>query len=131
MPGSSESVASDNTNCGNLDGAGVPEQTLWQSVRSLWCRHSQTIVTPRTALMPPHVVCQTCGWREPAETHRPQGVRTWDSSRDEARYLREKRRRAALESRKQSVASQLAAPQPKPAKARRARKENVVQLKRA
>jgi len=114
----------------NIDG--MPKESLWRSMRRLWCSHSRTIVTPRTDLMPPHVVCQLCGWREPAPTTPPQGVRTWDSSRDEARYARDKRRRAALELQRQEAVARLAVPPPEVVKPRRGRKDNiVVQMKRA
>lgn len=79
--------------------------------------------------MPAHVLCLSCGWREPVPASAPQGTRTWDSSRDEERYLREKKRREAIEARRQQVIARLASPQP----ARRTAPSisNVVELKRA
>jgi hypothetical protein len=86
---------------------------LWKSLLHLWCRHPQTITTPRVGGMPPHVVCQSCGWREPVLAAAPQGTRTWDSSRDEARYRLEKKRREAVEDQRQLVVAKLATPAPR------------------
>ena len=71
----------------------APVAGVWRSLRNLWCRHRETITTPKTPTMPAHIVCQSCGWREPVLASVPQGTRTWDSSRDEERYQREKKRR--------------------------------------
>jgi hypothetical protein len=84
--------------------------SMWHSVRRLWCSHRDTVITPRTATMPEHVVCRSCGWREPVLAPAPQGTRTWDSSRDEARYQLEKKRRAAVEEQRQQVMARLATP---------------------
>ena len=83
----------------------VLELGFWSAIRGLWCRHPRTYQTNRTATMPPHVVCLSCGWREPVEVARPTATRTWDSSRDAARYERQKRRREALERRMQHASS--------------------------
>ena len=101
---------------------------FWKSIRRLWCHHRHVIVTPRTQEMPSHTVCQACGWRMPVPATRPVGTRTWDSSRDEQRFEREKRRRLVAEQRKQVAASQLAAPAPKLSRARREDDDNVVQI---
>lgn len=83
---------------------------LWQSVRRLWCSHRDTITTPKGDGMPAHVVCRSCGWREPVLATAPIGTRTWDSSRDESRYQLEKKRRAAVEEQRQMVMARLATP---------------------
>src|SRR5262245_19609837 len=74
-----------------------PGPTLWQLIRRRWCHHAQRTITPRTAIMPAHTICLTCGWREPVDAISPMATRTWDSTRDEARYEREKKRRAQVE----------------------------------
>jgi hypothetical protein len=43
----------------------------------------------------------------------PLATRTWDSSRDEARYQLEKRRRIAVEEQRQQVMARLAGPTPR------------------
>jgi hypothetical protein len=90
-----------------------PSAGLWQSIRHLWCRHPETVTTPKTNGMPAHMVCQACGWREPIIASTPQGTRTWDSSRDEARYQLEKKRREAFEEQRQMVMAKLAMPAPR------------------
>jgi hypothetical protein len=90
-----------------------PSPWLWQSLRHLWCRHRETFTTPKTDSMPAHLVCQACGWREPIIASMPQGTRTWDSSRDEARYQLEKKRREAFEEQRQMVMAKLAMPAPR------------------
>jgi hypothetical protein len=87
-----------------------PSTGLWQSIRHLWCRHGETFTTPKTDTMPAHLVCRACGWREPVIASMPQGTRTWDSSRDEARYQLEKKRREAFEEQRQMVMAKLAMP---------------------
>jgi len=90
-----------------------PASTLWRSLRHLWCRHRETAITPKVDGMPAHVVCTSCGWREPVLATMPQGTRTWDSSRDEARYQLEKKRRTAFEEQRQLVMAKLATPAPR------------------
>jgi hypothetical protein len=126
MPVDFESTAPNSRSHVATDTA-VPPATMWRLLRYLWCRHRQTIVTPKTTLMPAHTVCQSCGWREPVEAHLPKATSTWDSTRDEARYEREKRRRLAIEQQKQSA---LASWPAKPALPRRRRRSNVVEMKR-
>lgn len=110
----------------------APGVGMWRSLRNLWCRHRETITTPKTATMPAHLVCQTCGWREPVLATRPQGTRTWDSSRDEERYQREKKRREAIAEQRQTVEARLAIPTaPRASRRPRARRDNVLELKRA
>jgi hypothetical protein len=105
--------------------------TLWRSLRYLWCTHRRTTVTPKTDLMPAHVVCDACGWREPViATAPPKATRTWDSTRDEARYEREKRRRLAIEQQKQSAMAQWGVSAPTPIRPRRARRGTVIHLQR-
>ena len=104
---------------------------LWRSLTHLWCRHPETTITPKTGAMPAHVVCQSCGWREPLMASVPLGTRTWDSSRDEARYHREKRRRALIEDQKQLVIAQLATPAQDPQKSRRLRSGHLVDMRHA
>lgn len=113
--------------------SGASTHSFWRSIRNLWCSHRRTIVTPKTAGMPAHVVCQSCGWREPVLAAAPQATRTWDSSRDEERYEREKKRRAAVEEQMQSVIAQRATPEPARRTVRRprTRRGNVVEMKRA
>jgi hypothetical protein len=107
------------------------ETTVWQSLRRLWCQHRRTATIPKTAAMPAHVVCQSCGWREPVIGARPTATRTWDSTRDEVRYEREKKRREAVEQQRLLAMAQLAAPVQKPARPRRSRRGNVVDIHRA
>jgi len=102
---------------------------LWKMVRRFWCRHFDTVVIPRTLDMPPHVVCQSCGWREPVMPSAPIGTRTWDSTRDEYRYAREKKRRRVIEEQKQDASAQLAGPMPSPIAPRR-RRANILRMKR-
>ncbi len=91
-------------------GLDAPLPGLWRALKHLWCRHHTTTVTAKTDDMPAHVVCQSCGWREPVMAGTPQGTRTWDSTRDEARYQLEKRRRAAAERRRTKLIAQGAVP---------------------
>ena len=100
--------------------------SVWHSVRRLWCSHRNTTTTTRTATMPAHVVCRSCGWREPVLAPAPQGTRTWDSSRDEARYQLEKKRREAVEEQRQQVMARLAAPTTR--RPRRARTQGATLL---
>lgn len=110
----------------------VPATSLWQSIAHLWCRHRETVMIPKREGMPAHIECVSCGWREPVIAGRPQGVRTWDSTRDEARYEREKKRRAqADEQRRLLAVASLSALDARPARTRRGRRGNVVELKRA
>jgi hypothetical protein len=105
--------------------------SLWRTLRLAWCRHKDTVIVAKTATMPAHVVCKSCGWREPVAPKAPIGTRTWDSTRDEHRYEREKKRRVAVEEQKQEVIAQLAAPTPpKPIAPRRRRRSNVVDMQR-
>lgn len=113
------------------DLADLPAPSMWRSIRSLWCQHSETFVTRKTAAMPAHTVCAACGWREPVVASVPQGVRTWDSSRDSERYEREKKRRVQLEERRQMAIAEIASAASKPGRARRGRRTNVFELKRA
>ena len=103
---------------------------LWRSVRHLWCRHANTTITAKTLAMPAHVVCEDCGWREPVRAALPQGTRTWDSSRDDARYEREKRRRLALEQQRQVVHAQSALPSAREPRGRRTSDGNIFEMKR-
>jgi hypothetical protein len=80
--------------------------------------------------MPPHTVCLTCGWREPVDAASPVGTRTWDSTRDEARYEREKQRRAKAELERTLLARDMAQPLSKIRKGRR-RQSNVIDITRA
>lgn len=110
----------------------VPATGLWQSLRALWCSHQDTFVTAKTSAMPAHAVCASCGWREPVAATMPQGTRTWDSSRDEERYQREKKRRTVVEEQLQSAVARRATPGTSPRASRgRARRSNVLELKRA
>jgi hypothetical protein len=105
---------------------------VWQSIKHLWCRHTTTLITPKTDTMPAHVVCQSCGWREPVlASAPPQGTRTWDSSRDEARYQIEKKRREAVEEQRQMVMARLATPTPRRARRSRTSDNNLLHMKRA
>jgi hypothetical protein len=84
--------------------------------------------------MPAHVVCRSCGWREPVDVTMPKATSTWDSTRDHARYEREKRRRLAIEQQKQVALAQW--PQvspgssPRPSTTRRRRRNNVLEMNR-
>jgi len=80
--------------------------------------------------MPPHTVCLACGFRTPVSATLPQGTRTWDSSRDEERYEREKRRRQAIDVKKQAAASQLSAPAARAVRAKREQHDNVIEMGR-
>ncbi|HWB30436.1 MAG TPA: hypothetical protein VG736_08045 [Vicinamibacterales bacterium] len=114
-------------------GTAIIEQqgtTLWRSLRRFWCRHRHTVITPKTGGMPAHVVCASCGWREPVMASAPQATRTWDSTRDEARYEREKQRRIAAEAQRQIAVALRATPNPRVARPRREREINLVDLKR-
>lgn len=115
------------------DLASIPGSNLWRSIRNLWCQHHQTVTTPKTDRMPAHVVCESCGWREPVLASVPQGTRTWDSSRDEERYQREKKRRAVVEEQLQSVVARRATPDAASRTTRRTktRRGNVLEMKRA
>jgi hypothetical protein len=108
-----------------------PLSGLWHSLRNLWCRHRETVVTPKTESMPSHVVCQSCGWREPVLASAPQGTRTWDSSRDEARYQLEKKRRAAVEEQRQLIVARLATPNPRRTRRSRTSNGNLLHMKPA
>jgi hypothetical protein len=103
---------------------------LWQSLQRLWCQHHNTSITSKTDTMPAHIVCDSCGWREPVMATMPRGTRTWDSSRDEARYEREKRRRLAIEQQKQIAMAQMAVPG-SVAVRRRHRRGNIVEISRS
>jgi len=82
--------------------------------------------------MPAHIVCESCGWREPILAEAPQGTRTWDSSRDEARYQLEKKRRAAVEEQRQMVMARLATPAPRrPRRGRSHDRGNLLHMKTA
>jgi hypothetical protein len=96
------------------------------SIRSIWCRHRKTVTVPKSPGMPAHTVCVSCGWREPVLPATPRGTRTWDSSRDEARYLEQKRQREAIEARQQLVTAARAVPL-----ARTPRREHIVPIRRA
>jgi hypothetical protein len=100
---------------------------VWHSLQRLWCSHTRTMVTPRVPGMPPHMVCENCGYRTPVEATPPQGIRTWDSTRDEERYEREKKRRQAAEQKRQVAIAQLSVPTPR-ARARRPDHTNVVEM---
>lgn len=80
--------------------------------------------------MPAHTVCLACGYRTPVSATLPQGTRTWDSSRDEERYEREKRRRQVVESKKQTAVSQLSVPAARVVRAKRASHDNVIEMGR-
>lgn len=84
----------------------------------------------KTADMPAHTVCESCGWREPVMAVVPRGTRTWDSTRDEARYLREKERRIAAEAQRQFATVLRAAPAPRALRLGRERDLNLVGVKR-
>ncbi len=85
------------------------------------------MTVPKSAGMPAHTVCVACGWREPVQPATPQGTRTWDSTRDETRYLEQKRRREAIEARQQVVTAARTVPLARPTP----RREHVVPLRRA
>ncbi len=104
---------------------------VWQSIKYLWCRHTHTTVTPKRDGMPAHVVCQSCGWREPIMAAMPLATRTWDSSRDEERYQFEKRRRVALEQQRQIVMAKHAAPTARRPRRPRAPVSNIFPMKPA
>jgi hypothetical protein len=78
----------------------VPAMGFWPSLRRLWCRHERIVQTERTLAMPAHVVCLACGWREPVPVARPIATRTWDSTRDAARYAWQKQRRRTADIKK-------------------------------
>jgi hypothetical protein len=114
------------------EGVTAPPNTLWRSIRHLWCRHRETVVTPKVNGMPAHVVCQKCGWREPLMASAPpRATRTWDSSRDEERYQREKKRREAVEAQRQQVIARLATPEHQLSRRTSSSSGHVVELKRA
>jgi hypothetical protein len=114
----------------NQDQTPYPSRTVVQILRSFWCAHHDTVTHARAAGMPAHLECRTCAWREPVPPALPQGTRTWDSSRDEARYQAEKRRRAAAE--QQRLLAQVRLAGPLEGKTRtRARRANVVALRPA
>jgi len=102
------------------------QASFWQSVQRLWCRHPRTIITSKTTTMPAHRLCEACGWREPLEPSMPKGTRTWDSSRDEARYAQEKQRRLAFEEQHQRVVALRTTPTPRGVRAGRGRDLTVV-----
>src|SRR5262245_48527742 len=91
----------------DVDASPLPKPRVWRSLRQLWCRHPHTVITPKTADMPAHVVCESCGWREPVIASTPRGTRTWDSSRDERRYEREKERRSVAEEQRRIAIARL------------------------
>jgi len=80
--------------------------------------------------MPAHIVCLTCGWREPVDAASPIATRTWDSTRDEVRYEREKERRAKAELEHHQLRREMAHPLSKFRKGRR-RRSNVIDITRA
>jgi len=85
--------------------------SFWRALRQSWCRHDRTTVIAKTADMPAHEVCDACGWREAVIASAPPvAARTWDSTRDERRYARDKQRRLTLEKRRQTAIVQLATP---------------------
>jgi anaerobic selenocysteine-containing dehydrogenase len=104
---------------------------LWSSLKLLWCRHRDTATTPKAPGMPAHIVCRSCGWREPLLASVPQGTRTWDSTRDEARYQLEKRRREAVEAQRQMVVARLATPAPRRFRRPRAESGNLLHMQPA
>lgn len=114
----------------STDTPAIPSTGLWRALRLMWCRHRKTFVTAKTDLMPAHVVCEACGWREPLIAATPKATRTWDSTRDEARYEREKKRRAVSEEQKLQAIAQLSSPAAKTGRPRRSRRGNIVELKR-
>ena len=114
-----------------LVGNALATSGMWQSIKHLWCRHRDTVVTPRVDGMPPHVVCRSCGWREPVMASAPLGTRTWDSSRDEARYQLQKKRRAAVEEQRQVVVAKRAAPTARRSRRVRVQGGNVLRMKPA
>jgi hypothetical protein len=114
-----------------VDTTGANAPGLWRSLKHLWCRHSSTIITAKTDGMPAHVVCQSCGWREPVMADTPQGTRTWDSSRDEARYQSEKKRRTAAERRRAKVIAQGAVPATTRTSRTRQKAGTLLHMKRA
>ena len=105
-------------------------RTLAQTVRSFWCRHPRVVTTEKAPGMPAHTVCVACGWREPVAPAVPQGVRTWDSTRDEARYQLEKKRRAMIEHQRQLAEARMATP-PRTRRSTREQTGNVVRLQPA
>lgn len=112
----------------SVAGLQVPAAGLWRTLKHLWCRHRDTITTPKRLDMPAHVVCRSCGWREPVLAGAPAATRTWDSSRDEARYQLEKKRRTELEHQRQLMISRLATPGAEPGRRRKPRRGNVIQM---
>ncbi len=108
----------------------IPGAALWRSLRHLWCRHRDTTLTPKSATMPAHRLCTACGWREPVIAEMPKATSTWDSTRDEDRYEREKKRRNAIENQRRTAIAQMSIPGAKPARTRRAGQSNVVAMNR-
>jgi len=102
------------------------QSSLWQSVQKLWCRHPRTTTTVKTNSMPAHHVCEACGWREPVQAHMPHATRTWDSSRDDARFTQEKQRRLAYEEQRLRAVALRATPTPRPVRSGRGRDLSVV-----
>ena len=108
-----------------------PTRGLWRSIKYLWCRHTNTTTTPRSGTMPAHLVCQSCGWREPIAASAPHATRTWDSTRDEARYQLEKKRRLAAEEQRQQVMARLASPTPRRPRRPRSGRGTLLHMKPA
>ena len=109
----------------------IPGSTIWRSLlRHLWCQHPHTTLTEKSDTMPAHRVCDDCGWREAATAVLPRATSTWDSTRDEDRYEREKKRRNTIESQRRAAHAQLATPGARPVRARRSRQDNVVEMNR-
>ncbi|MEO8070449.1 MAG: hypothetical protein ABI652_03535 [Acidobacteriota bacterium] len=107
----------------------MPGVNFFLRLRRLWCRHEHTVVTAKTEAMPAHVVCEDCGWREPVMAASPKATRSWDSTRDEARYEREKKRRLAAEQRR-LVATAVRTSPASESESKRGRRTNVVEIKR-
>jgi hypothetical protein len=81
--------------------------------------------------MPAHRVCDACGWREPVQPTLPHGTRTWDVSRDDARYAREKRRRDVYEEQRLRAVAMRATPAPAPMRQTRTHDLTVVAMKQS
>lgn len=108
----------------------APHTSVWRQLSRLWCRHAETHVTPRRGLIPPHIVCDSCGWREPAPASEPRATRTWDSTRDESRYELEKKRRVAADQQRLVANAVRGVPTPRAARVRRSQRSNIVEMKR-
>ena len=106
--------------------------SFWRAFRQSWCRHGRTTYIPKTKDMPAHRVCDTCGWREAiVATRPPVAARTWDSTRDERRYERDKQRRLAIEKRRLSVIALRATPATPPARTSHERALKIVTMKQS